>query len=146
MFHRRRSHHWIRAIVCLAAIGTAAGLIIHWISRRRREQEELDQFLLEAPAANGTPSSVQHDLESFLHFADKKQINLTFTFDDAAQAKAFMDDIARSGCSSLLDENNGLVDVFLSGVMDEEEFNSVINAIVGAVDRNQGRYRGFVVE
>ena len=137
----------------MAAAAGAAAAVFYFIDKKKKEQEQLDWYLLgdqyrnpAAPREEGL-SLLQKDLNSWKILNQEDQdVTLSFTFDDPAIAKEFMNDLASNGISSMLDEGNGIVDVLIAGSVDSGDLDEIIEFISVSSEARNGGYQGYVFD
>lgn len=118
---------WMRMLVSVGAVCAAAAAIVGKVSRDKKKQDELDEFLcgtLEEPIVQDIADDLS--LQEVLS-QDHEDLVLTFLFETMANAHEFQDRLESLGITSLLDLNTMTMEVDASSLDTDEKVDQLIS-------------------
>ncbi|MEY8381204.1 hypothetical protein [Ileibacterium valens] len=143
-------------IAAAAAVLAAAAAILYRFKKRKDQEElELDEYLM-SPQEDIEPVHtfyVQEDLDDMLsedaeewnELPEDERVIVSFHV-EPARVHAFMDSLAKIGVSTAFDEDNHILDVYVTGPMNADELQEVAAELQSAAKSNDVSYVGYAFE
>lgn len=143
-------------IAAAAAVVAAVAAVLYRLKKDRdREDEELDQYLMGDPDSESPVQTfyVKEDLDDMLSedaqewesLPEGEKVVVSFLV-EPDESRAFQDSLADLGVSSAYDEDNRIMDIYISGPMDKDELKEVASELQKAAKSNGVSYQGFAFE
>ena len=142
-------------IAAVAAVIAAAAAVLYKLKKQRdQEHQELDEYLMgsddESPVQTfyvqeNLDDLLSEDAQEWDSLPEDERVIVSF-FVEPSQARDFQDRLAEIGVSSSYDEDNNILDIYISGPMDQEDLREVALELQKAAKSSGVAYQGYAFE
>lgn len=137
-----------------AVIAAAAAILYRFKKKKEQEDLELDEYLMGDPDESPVQTFyVQEDLDQLLSedaqewksLPEGERVIVSF-YVEPSNSRGFQDSLAGIGVSSAYDEDNRILDIYISGPMDADDLREVARELQEAAQSSGVTYQGYAFE